>query len=174
MAGNYTAETINKIKERFPGAVQHEEEILSGYTQLTVSKENLIDVLQAVKDDFPMFLDITAADYFEIEPFFHVIYAASEPTENAKIFIKIKVERENGSLPTATGIWIGADWFERELFDFYGIEIEGHRDLKRILMPDDWMGHPLRKDYALTEEPVEFKGLLSDKLPSEVIPKQYE
>jgi len=67
-------------------------------------------------------------------------------------------------------LWEGADWYERELYDLFGLYFDGHPDLKRILMPDDWKGHPLRRDYALTEEPVEFKHGVKPKVPSEVIP----
>ena len=79
-------QTLAKIKERFPSAVQHEEEILSGFSQITLAADSLIDVLQLVRDDFPMFLDITAADYLEVEPFFHVIYSANSPETNTKFF----------------------------------------------------------------------------------------
>ena len=73
-------------------------------------------------------------------------------------------------IQTVTDLWAGADWYERELYDLFGIHFHGHPDLTRILMPDDWHGHPLRKDYALTEEPVEFKHGVKPKLPSQIIP----
>ncbi len=171
---NLVDQAIEKIRAGFSGAIEHEEVIRSGYKQLTLKKTAIIDALRAVKSDFPMLYDLTACDYLEKEPFFHVLYVLSSIKTPAKLFLKVKVDRENSLLPTASKLYPMANWFERELFDFYGIKFEGHPDLKRILLPDEWMGHPLRKDYALTEEPVEFKGLLSDKLPSEVIPKQYE
>jgi NADH-quinone oxidoreductase subunit C len=103
-----------------------------------------------------------------------VIYVLHSHEHLEKLVVKVKVERENPVLPSATALYPGANWFEREVYDFYGIRFEGHPDLKRIIMPDDWIGHPLRKDYALTEEPVVFKEHVGEKLPSEVIPKQYE
>jgi NADH-quinone oxidoreductase subunit C len=164
------------MRERFPQAVESEQRIKSGLTMLVVKKEALLDLLRFAKDEcqFRMLYDLTAADHLEQEPYFHVIYLLHSPEPPAKLLLKVKVERETPVIPSATTLWPMANWFEREVYDFYGIRFEGHPNLKRLLMPDDWMGHPLRKDYALTEEPVQFKGVLSEKLPSEVIPRQHE
>ncbi len=164
------------IKARLPDAVVDDYTMKSGWRTLVVRKERLLDVLKLAKDEleFLAIYDITAADFLEHEPYFHVIYVLHSPTRLAKLVIKVKLEREQPVLPSATAIWPGANWFERELYDLFGIKFEGHPNLKRILMPDEWIGHPLRKDYPLTEEPVEFKGHVPKRLPSEVIPKQYE
>lgn len=143
---------------------------------LVVKKEALLDILVLAKEqlEFNVLYDLTAADYLGREPYFHVIYLLHSHTQLVKLMIKVKLERENPLLPSVTRLWPAANWFERELYDFYGIRFEGHPQLKRLLMPDEWIGHPLRKDYPLTEEPVQFTGVMAEKLPSEVIPKRYE
>lgn len=176
MNTEHVERTVQVLRERFPEAIDDEETIRSGIRQLVTRKERLIDVLRLAKEEFGfgMIYDLTAADYLEQEPYFHVIYMLNSLEHHAKLLLKVRVEREHPMLPSATGLWPMANWFERELYDLFGIEFEGHPDLKRILMPDDWIGHPLRRDYPLTEEPIQFKGLTSDLLPSEVIPKQFE
>lgn len=164
------------IRERYPEAVRDEEIIKSGLTMLVIRKEDLLEVLRLAKEElgFNVLYDLTAADYLEREPFFHVIYLLHAPEHLEKLLIKVKLERDEPVLPSVTGLWPVANWFERELYDFYGIRFEGHPNLKRLLMPEEWIGHPLRKDYPLTEEPVQFRDHAAEKLPSGVIPKQRE
>lgn len=162
------------MRERLPQAILEEEQIASGQKVLIVEREKLLELLKLAKEElgFNVLYDLTAADHLEREPYFHVIYVLHSQEHLAKLILKVRLERDNPVLPSATGLWPMANWFERELYDFYGISFESHPALKRILMPDDWRGHPLRKDYPLTEEPVQFKGYNPEKLPSEVIPKQ--
>ncbi len=97
--------------------------------------------------DFKMFLDLTAVDWFEIrKPRFDVVYHLLSIEHNHRLRIKAQVE-EGEAVPTITKIWEVADWFEREVWDLYGIKFTGHPNLKRILMYDEFKGHPLRKDY---------------------------
>lgn len=167
---------VARMRERYPQAIESEEIILSGLRMLVVKKEALLNLLKLAKEElqFSVLYDLTAADHLHIEPYFHVIYVLHSPEMLAKLILKVQLDRESPVLPTATTLWPMANWFEREAYDFYGIRFEGHPNLKRLLLPDDWIGHPLRKDYPLTEEPVQFKGVSTEKLPSEVIPKQYE
>jgi len=169
-------QAVALIRERYPEAIREEQTIRSGLRMLVIRKEELLSVLKLAKEElgFNVLYDLTASDHLEKEPYFHVIYLLHSHEHLTKLLIKVKLERDEPVLPTITGLWPGANWFERELYDFYGIRFEGHPNLKRLLMPDEWVGHPLRKDYPLTEEPVQFKGHATDKLPSEVIPKQRE
>ena len=172
----HVEQAVATIRERLPEAIVEDTTMKSGWRMIIVKREHLLDVLKLAKEELEFYAlyDITAADYLEIEPYFHVIYVLHSPTQLVKLVVKVKLERENPVLPSATALWPGANWFERELFDLFGIKFEGHPNLKRLLLPDEWIGHPLRKDYPLTEEPVEFKGHVPKRLPSEVIPKQYE
>lgn len=163
------AEVAQQIKNRFPEAIVEEIHFL-GETTLEVRKEGLLKILTDLKQTgFEVLMDLTGVDYLEPSKRTQVVYLLHNPTNYVRIRIVLFVER-NGSLPSVITLWEGADWYERELYDLFGIHFEGHPDLKRILMPDDWLGHPLLRDYALTEEPVEFKHGVKPKVPSEIIP----
>ena len=166
-----TQDSIKKLKELFPEAIESELSFL-GESTLEVNKDHLKQVLSFLKQppcDFEVLMDFTGVDYVQPEKKTKVIYWLHNPANLERIRIITYVPRD-GTLPTVTDLWEGADWYERELFDLFGVGFDGHPDLKRILMPDDWIGHPLRRDYALTEEPVEFKHGVKPKVPSEIIP----
>jgi NADH/F420H2 dehydrogenase subunit C len=118
---------------------------------LYVKKSALIAVLGFLKTeaggDYGFLSDLTATDE-EVEPRFEVVYNLYSMNKKHRIRVKSRV-RENESVPTAIGLWAGANWAEREVFDMFGVRFEGHPDLRRILMDNRWVGHPLRKDYPL-------------------------
>lgn len=101
---------------------------------------------------FNYLVDITAVDYLEWEGAtdrFGVIYALLNMTTGERIYVKVFVNDPNPTLPSVYGLWRGADWMEREVFDMFGISFSGHPDLRRILSPDEFTAFPLRKDYPL-------------------------
>lgn len=101
------------------------------------------------RDGFTLLLDIGAVDYPERAPRFDVVYHLLNLAKTKRVRLLCGVTAEDPKLPTATDLWKSADWAEREIYDLFGISFEGHPDLRRIQMPNDWEGHPLRKDYPL-------------------------
>lgn len=167
-----TAEAVSLLKSQFENIVVNEI-IFHKQTTLEVMPYNLKKVLSFFKQipnpGYEVLMDLTGVDYLEPVKRTKVVYWLHNPENFERVRITVFVEREE-TLPSVVDLWEGADWYERELFDFFGVKFEGHPDLKRILMPDDWEGHPLRRDYALTEESVEFKNGVKPKIPSEIIP----
>lgn len=160
------------LKDQFPQAILKETCLRDQYT-LEVNAASLKEILAFLKQPahagYEVLIDLTAVDYLEPSKRTQVLYFLYNPTSYESLCIAVFAERL-AALPTVTDLWEGANWYEREIYDMFGIRFSGHPDLKRILMPDDWQGHPLQKDYALTEEPVQFKHGVSPKVPSQIIP----
>ncbi len=116
-----------------------------------VPREKLIEVCRVLRDDpelhFDMLVDVTAVDYLGRAPRFEVVYHLYSLTRNHRIRIKVALEEHDPRLPSLVPLWAGADWLERETWDLYGIVFEGHPDLRRIYLYEEFHGHPLRKDY---------------------------
>jgi len=167
-----TAEAVQQLTEKLDNVIVNKSDF-HHETTLEVRKEDLKKVLSFLKKapeiGFEVLSDLTGVDYLLPTKHTKVVYWLQNPGNYERIRITVVAARGE-SLPSVTDLWEGADWYERELFDLFGVTFEGHPDLKRILMPDDWKGHPLRRDYALTEEPVEFKHGVKPKIPSEIIP----
>jgi NADH-quinone oxidoreductase subunit C len=129
----------------------------SQYHQFKVKGQDAKELIRFLRDEpslgFAMFIDITAVDYLrypvEQPGRFAVVYTLLSPSLGVKVQVKAFVPEGDPRLPSVTDLYAGADWTEREVWDLYGIKFLGHPDLKRILMPDDYEGHPLRKDYPL-------------------------
>jgi NADH-quinone oxidoreductase subunit C len=116
-----------------------------------VPREKLVEASRFLRDDpelrFDMLLDVTAVDYLGRVPRFEVVYHLYSLPLNHRIRIKVPLEESDPRLPSLVPIWAGADWLERETWDLYGIVFEGHPDLRRIYLYEEFHGHPLRKDY---------------------------
>ena len=167
-----TEEAVQALKEKFPQAILGEVRFLDE-TTLEVGKKDLKMVLaflkQASGPGYEVLMDYTGVDYLVPEKRTKVVYWLHNPENYNRLRI-ILFARRAETLPSIIDLWAGANWYERELYDLFGLKFEGHPDLKRILMPDDWVGHPLLRDYALGEEVVEFKHGVRPKVPSEIIP----
>jgi NADH-quinone oxidoreductase subunit C len=143
---------IGALLERFPEAVFGAYQGVGGDDCAFVKKESIAEVCRHLKQalHFDLAPYITAVDYLGEEPRFEVVYNLLSIRTSARVRLRVKVpEGEGCVLPSVTGVWRGADWFERYCFDMYGIRFSGHPDLRRLLMYDEFVGHPLRKDYPL-------------------------
>ena len=111
------------------------------------------------KDGYEMMIDLTAVDWYrKKEPRFEVIVNLLSVSKNSRLIINVAVPDEDLKIPSICEIYPGANFYEREVFDMFGIVFENHPELTRILMPDDWTGNPLRKDYGSGRIPVQFKN----------------
>lgn len=161
-----------EVKSKFGDAVL-EESSCRGQKSIKVTYEGLKQVLAFLKQEkgpgFEILIDLTAVDYLAPEPHTDILYFLYNPKNYERLCVILSAGRLS-MVPSVMDLWEGANWYERELFDLFGLKFKGHPDLKRILLPDDWIGHPLLKDYALTEESVEFKHGVKPKVPSAIIP----
>jgi NADH-quinone oxidoreductase subunit C len=146
---------VDTFKERFGSqAAEFRDEVT-----LSVKPEQIVDACTTLRDQFhfEMLVEETAVDYWPAQQQrFHVVYGLRSLQHNQIIFLRVPLDGNAPSMPTLEGVYRNANWFERELWDMFGIRFEGHSDMRRIMMPEDWEGHPLRKDYPLGYEEVQF------------------
>ena len=128
------------------GGFEHDE------VTLEISPARINSVCGYLKFDqhFARLSSVTAVDRYPAEPRFEVIYHLQSIERNLRVRLKCRVGGDNPQIESVTSVWRGANWYEREVFDLFGIRFLGHPDLRRIMMPEDWEGHPLRKDYPVT------------------------
>ncbi len=158
---SYTFQEIQEaIQAQFGNEVVVSENIALQQPQLTLTKESVKDVCLFLRDDARFFFDqlscLTALDNGPAKNTLEVIYHLYSIPFNLSFIVKVETERGDGKeqlpeIPSVAGVWRTADWHEREAFDMYGIKFSGHPDLRRILLPADWEGYPLRKDYTEQE-----------------------
>jgi len=146
---------VQELQEKFSASVEE----FRDEAHVFVKAEQIVDALTLLRDkyDFELLSALTASDYFpQMSPRFHVIYQLSSLARNVTVQIRVHVNGDQPKVPSATRVYEVANWRERELLDMFGIEFEGHPDPRRILMPVDHEGHPLRKDYPLGYEEPQF------------------
>jgi NADH-quinone oxidoreductase subunit C len=132
-----------------------------GELTLHIKREKLVDVALILRDTllFEMCLGVNGVHYpLDVERELHAVYPLLSMTNNRRIRLEVSVPDSDPHIPSLVEVWAGNNWNERETFDMFGIIFDGHPGLTRILMPDDWRGHPQRKDYPLGGIPVEYKG----------------
>jgi NADH-quinone oxidoreductase subunit C len=144
--------TLTKLREKFADGFSTSE--FRDNLRVIVQPAHLYAVLEHLKSQggFDLLVDITAADYLhypDAKDRFGVMYALTNITTGERIVVKVFLNEPNLTLPTAFPLWKGADWMEREVYDMFGIVFQGHPNLRRILMPEEFTAYPLRKDYPM-------------------------
>ena len=117
---------------------------------ITVAREDIIAACEAVKKARYNFLeDVTAVDWYPSEPRFQIVYHILSHRLKERIRLIVRLSSDVAAIDSIVGIWPSANFYEREIFDLFGVHFGGHPNLRRIMMPEDWEGHPLRKDYPV-------------------------
>ncbi len=148
---------LERIKKDFAEDILEIKEFRGDVT-ITVKKEKNIEFLTYLRKEFSFdfLVDVTAEDWYPKNPRFEVVYNLYSLSSHERLRVKVPVE-DGEKVRSVTQLWKGAGWLEREVYDMFGIEFEGHPDLRRILLWDDFPGHPLRKDFPLRAD-VELPG----------------
>jgi NADH-quinone oxidoreductase subunit C len=163
--GEWFDEAADQLERLLPDFDDAIEKVVVYRDELTffVRRERLIEVMQTLRDDptlrFEMCMGVSGAHYpHETGRELHAVYPLLSVTHNRRVRVEVACSDADPHIPSVTSVYPGNDWHERETWDFFGIVFDGHPALTRIEMPDDWPGHPQRKDYPLGGVPVEFKG----------------
>ena len=145
------------VEARFP------ETVAGGHAErnevtLFIASNRIVEVCRYLKDeqDFIRLSGITAVDWQPADPRFEVVYLLHSLKRNVRLRLKCWVYESGCEIDSVTGVWRAANWYEREVFDLFGINFEGHPNMTRLMMPDDWEGHPLRRDCPIGGEHVDF------------------
>jgi NADH-quinone oxidoreductase subunit C len=150
---------LEKIVQVLQEKFKAQAEEFRGEAHVFVDAAKIVEALTFLRDQqgFELLSALTAVDYWPQEsPRFHVIYQLTSLANNLSLMVRVPVDGNQPEVPTVSGVYASANWREREIWDMFGIHVAGHPDLRRILMPPDWEGHPLRKDYPLGYEEPQF------------------
>jgi NADH-quinone oxidoreductase subunit C len=148
---------LERLRGRFGAAVLETHAHRGDHTAV-VERARLLEILRACRDEpdlgFELLADLTAVDCSRLPgredgPRFDVVYHLLSLVHTHRVRLKVRVEEDDAVLPTASGLWPIANWLEREVWDMFGVRFEGHPDLRRLLMYEEFVGHPLRKDYPI-------------------------
>ncbi|WP_434742532.1 NADH-quinone oxidoreductase subunit C [Micromonospora sp. SH-82] len=163
--GGYFDEVRDALEEAYPHFADAIEKVVVDRGELTlhVRAERILEVCQVMRDDmalrFELCSSVSGVDYLGADDRrLHVVYHLTSMTYRRRVRLEVAVSAEAPHVPSVTSVYPTADWQEREAYDMFGVVFDGHPALTRILMPDDWEGHPQRKDYPLGGVPVEYKG----------------
>jgi NADH-quinone oxidoreductase subunit C len=163
--GGYFDDVADHLERAFPAYDDGVQKVVVDRGELTfhVAREHLVAVMQTLRDDpalrFEMCMGVSGVHFpNEVGRELHAVYPLLSVTHNRRVRVEVGCPDADPHIPSVVSVYPGNDWHERETFDFFGIVFDGHPALTRIEMPDDWPGHPQRKDYPLGGIPVEYKG----------------
>jgi NADH-quinone oxidoreductase subunit C len=166
---------VDILKARLGGEGVEPAPAADGMPTIYLTREALVDACLILRDDpelgFSVLIDAIPVDLFPHEPRFEISYLLLNPGGDrpaARLRVKVRVPRQDAHVPTLSPVWTSANWAEREAYDLFGIEFDNHPDLRRILMPEDWEGFPLRKDY-----PVQIKTPVKTYEPLQVSEEEF-
>lgn len=150
-------ELAGRLRDRWPGVLVARDEVT-----LTTSRGEVLETLRGLRDDGELRLsflaDVSCTDWPGRDPRIWMAYHLLSPEGSHRVRVKVGLPAEDLRVDSAVGMFPAADWQEREVYDFFGVTFDGHPNLRRILMPDDWEGHPLRKDHPLGGVTTQYKG----------------
>jgi NADH-quinone oxidoreductase subunit C len=146
-----TTETMATLQRRFPD-VTHSE--FRGQTRVWVQRDVMMELFTALKQElsFDLLVDITCVDYLHYRGATHrfgMVYLLACTESGERLTVRVPLDEPDLTVPSLVPLWAGADWLEREVWDLFGVRFKGHPDLRRIVLPDAFTAHPLRKDYPL-------------------------
>jgi NADH-quinone oxidoreductase subunit C len=135
-------------------------ELERGETTLFVDPSQIVAVCSFLRQEqqFNRISGITAVDWYPVDPRFEVVYLLHSLPQGERLRLKCRLSEEAPVIDSVTGVWRAADWYEREVFDLFGIHFRNHPNLTRIMMPDSWEGHPLRRDYPVHGHKYDYSG----------------
>jgi len=147
----WTSPLVEKYKSQYGSGLDAQTYL--GQNYFAVDRSLIPNILSLLRDEeqFDYCVDITAVHYPNREKQFDVVWILYSFPRNERVRVKTQIA-DGASIPSSVSIWSTANWLEREVYDMFGIQFDGHPDLKRILLPDGWKGHPLRKDYGILQQ----------------------
>jgi NADH-quinone oxidoreductase subunit C len=144
---------IATLQEAMPGAQLEAAPSVDLQVTAFVARDALPELGRLLRDRadlaFTFLAELTAVDFWPREPRFEVVYILVSMTQRLRLRLKVRLHGNDAHVPTVSDVWPAANWLEREVWDLFGIMFDGHPDPRRLLMPDDWEGYPLRKDYPV-------------------------
>jgi len=160
------------LQEAVPGARLESAPSIDLQTTLYVARDDVFAVARVLREApdlrFALLAELTAADFWPREPRFELVYMLVSIEHGLRLRLKVRLQGDEAHVATVSPIWPAANWLEREVWDLFGIVFEGHGDLRRLLMPEDWEGHPLRKDF-----PVQIRLKPKSSEPLQVTEEQF-